>query len=95
VELQGQQKLLEARGYQLVAVTVESSEVLDSWRQMASITYTLLADPTHRVSESYGVYDLGGLGLAGPAVFVIEEDRHVAWAKVGRPVVDEILENLP
>jgi peroxiredoxin len=60
----------------------------------------MLADPEHRVTEDYGVYNLLGDGLAAPAVFVVATDGRIAWRHVGLhpddwPDAETILAHLP
>jgi peroxiredoxin len=87
-------------GAEIIAVAVTSIEVANSWCHGTGATYPVLADPDHRASEAYGVYNLLGDGYAAPAVFVIEPDRRVAWRYVGqnrsdRPSLQSVLDRLP
>jgi peroxiredoxin len=57
----------------------------------------MLADADHQVSEAYGVYNLYGSELAGPAVFVVGQDGSVLWSYLGvEPIgADKIVAQLP
>lgn len=69
-------------------------------KSAVNAAYPVLADPDHRVTEAYGVYNLLGDGLAAPAVFVIAGDGRVVWSYIGqsptdRPNAAAILAQLP
>ena len=100
MELQLAYEAFQEAGAELVAVAVASSLTVEGWRQDAGAAYPVLADPDHRVAESFGVYDLLGNGFATPAAFVIDKDRHIVWSHVGqhtgdRPDMNTVLEQLP
>ena len=100
MELQTQYDAFQEAGAEVIAVAVTSIEVANGWCHGTGVTYPVLADPDHRVSEAYGVYNLLGDGYAAPAVFVIEPDGQVAWSYVGRDRSDQaglqsVLEHLP
>ena len=99
MELQYQYEVLQKTGAEVVAVAVASAAAVEEWQQGANAAFPVLADPEHRVSDSYGVYDLLGNGSAAPAAFVIDSDGHVVWSHVGqhigdRPNLQTILEQL-
>tara|TARA_A100001037_G_C15099207_1_gene613070 strand:- start:78 stop:329 length:252 start_codon:yes stop_codon:yes gene_type:complete len=52
------------------------------------LDYPLLSDPTGKVIKHYGVYNLLGDGVAAPSVFVISNDKTVAWKYVGKTISD-------
>lgn len=85
----------------MVAVAVAAASTIDQGvRRAINPPYPLLADPSHKVSEAFGVYELLSSGYAGPAVFVIDTDgsivwRHLAKDRYDRPTAAEILSNLP
>lgn len=64
------------------------------------ITFTLLSDPDHKVIDSYRLHDPAYdgekvEGIPYPAVYVIDKEGRVAWAKVEsnyrkRPSIAEI-----
>ena len=100
VELQNQYAAFKEAGAEVVALAVASAASVQSWCQAGGISYPMLADPDHRVSEAYGVYNRLGDGLAAPAVFVIEPDGRVAWNHVSQNYGEQIstqtiLEHLP
>ena len=67
---------------------------------LGEINFPLLSDPEHRTIDAYGLHDpaYDGEKFAGiphPAVYVIDKNGIVAWAKVEsnyrvRPTNDEI-----
>ncbi len=83
-----------------MSVVVAPLELVESWCRKAGITYPMLADADHQVSEAYGVYNLLGDELAAPAVFVIGTDGKILWSRVAADSrdpasTDMILEQLP
>jgi peroxiredoxin len=100
VELRSNYEAFQNASVEVVALAVTSVEAADSLRQGLGIPYLMLADPDHRVSEDYGVYNLLGDGLAAPAVFVIDADGQIVWSYIGESASDrlsaeKILGNLP
>ncbi len=100
MELQRQYEAFKEAGVEVIALAVVPVASVDGTRQSIGIAYPLLADPEHRVAESYGVYNLLGDGYAAPSVFIIEMDGRILWSHIGqhpgdRPGVQTILERLP
>ena len=100
MELQNNYQAFQEAGGEVIALAVAPVTSVNATQQATGATYPLLADPTHRVAEAYGVYNLLGDGLAAPSVFVIEADGHIAWYHVGwhpgdRPNAQTILEQMP
>ena len=100
MELQNNYQAFQEAGGEVIALAVAPVTSVNATQQATGATYPLLADPTHRVAEAYGVYNLLGDGLAAPSVFDIETDGHIAWHHVGqhpgdRPSAQTILEQLP
>ncbi len=100
MELQNQYNVFQEAGVEIVAVAVAPVDAMTNWCQRVGLTYPMLADPDHAVSEAYGVYNVYGDGLAGPAVFVIDTDGHIVWHYIGsdpygQSSVQTILEQLP
>ena len=100
MELQGQYEAFKEAGVEVIALAVAPVASVDGTRQSIGIVYPLLADPAHRVAESYGVYNLLGDGYAAPSVFIIEMDGRILWSHIGqhpgdRAGVQTILERLP
>lgn len=84
----------------MVALVVASIEKVEGWCKRAKVDYPMLADSEHKVAEAYGVYDLLGQGLAGPAAFVVDTAGRVVWSHVGQHSSDRVaaqtlLEQLP
>jgi len=90
----------------LYAVSVDSAE---KSRQLAekiaadgrgAVSFPLLSDPEHKTIDAYGLRDpayAGGEqeGIPHPAVYVIDKQGRVAWAKIEtdykqRPTLAEI-----
>ena len=90
----------------LYAVSVDSAE---KNRQLAekiaadgrgAVNFPLLSDPEHKTIDAYGLPDpayAGGEqeGIPHPAVYVIDKQGRVAWAKIEtdykqRPTLEEI-----
>lgn len=90
----------------LVAISVDPADkTLALKKKIASdgkgdINFPLLSDSRHTVIDSYGLYDPAYAGqsfdgIPHPAVYVVDENRKVVWARVEsdyrrRPTIDEI-----
>ncbi len=72
----------------MAAISVDDVGGARSMSSLVGAEYPLLADPTRVTSNSYGVFDLLGDGVAAPAVFIINPDRSIRWSYVGRDIVD-------
>lgn len=84
----------------MIALVVAPIGVVDGWCKSAGVSYPMLADAAHEVSEAYGVYNLFNDGLAAPAVFVVDTDGRIVWSHVAEHAADRvpaqtILEQLP
>lgn len=84
----------------MVVLVVAQIEAVEGWCQSTGVSYPMLADSEHQVSEAYGVYNLLGDGLATPSVFVVDTDGDIVWGYVGQSRNDwsdaqTILEHLP
>lgn len=77
----------------LLAISVDDHEKTKALVQKiaadgnGSVNYTMLSDPGHKIIDSYGLHDpaYDGTqfdGIPHPAVYVIDKNGHVAWAKV-------------
>lgn len=99
--MQNQYETFQKAGVEIVALAAAAPGPVDGVRQVTGAAYPFLADPDHRVSEAYGVYNVLGDNLAAPAVFIIDTDGHILWRHViglhpgGRPTPETILEHLP
>ena len=99
MELQRSYESFQNAEAEVVALAVAPLASVDGARQTVKATYPMLADPNHRVAETYGVYNLLGDQLAAPSVFIIDADGHIVWSHIGRnatdrPNVQKILEGL-
>ena len=67
---------------------MDNLEEMQGLSRHLGLDYPLLSDPTGKVIKRYGVYNLLGDGVATPSVFVISDDKSVAWKYVGKTVSD-------
>ena len=100
MELRSNYEAFQNAKVEVVALAVNSVEAVGSLRESLGIPYIMLADPDHRVSVDYGVYNLLGDGLAAPSAFIIDTDGQIVWSYVGKSASDrlsagKILGNLP
>ena len=100
MELRDSLPAIQAARAEVVAVVVAPLGAVEGLCKSAGITFTVLSDADHEVSQLYGVYDLLGNGLATPAVFIIDTDGTILWSQIGqrtRVLVpgSAILEHLP
>ena len=92
--------------FAVIAISVDPAARSVSLREKIAkdgkgeINFPLLSDPDHKIIDAYGLYDpaYAGKGFDGiphPAVYVLDKNRKVAWARVEsdyrkRPTNDEI-----
>lgn len=90
----------------LYAISVDPPDVSKTFAEKiasdgkGAINFPMLSDPEHRIIDAYGLRDPGYAGqkfdgIPHPAVYVIDKNRKVAWAKIEsnyrvRPTNDEI-----
>ena len=90
----------------LYAISVDSPDVSKTFAEKIAsdrkgkVSFPLLSDPDHKVIEAYGLRDPAYKGqnvdgIPHPAVYIINKDGKVAWAKVEsdyrkRPTNDEL-----
>jgi peroxiredoxin len=78
---------------ELWAVSIDPSEVSRKFAEKIArdgrgeVNFPLLSDPSHRTIDAYGVFDPAYIGqdtegIPHPAVFIIDRNRRVTWAKV-------------
>jgi mycoredoxin-dependent peroxiredoxin len=87
-------KQFETLDAEVLGVSVDSVWSHKAYAEKLGIKYSLLADfhPKGGMSETYGVY-LGGKGITGRAIFIVDKAGKVAWAKnYDIPVVPDINE---
>jgi peroxiredoxin len=56
--------------------------------QLIPASFPILADVDHKVSETYGVFNLLGDDLTTPAVFVLDRRGSVVWSYIGKSADD-------
>lgn len=64
------------------------------------VNFPLLSDPGHKTIDAYGLideqyFDTGNEGIPKPAIYILDENRKVLWAKIEsnyreRPTIEEI-----
>ncbi|HEY5941237.1 MAG TPA: redoxin domain-containing protein [Solirubrobacterales bacterium] len=71
---------IEAKGVELVGVSVDSFLVHKAFQEKLGLEFTLLSDfePKGEVSRAYDSY-VGKLGFANRTLVLIDEDGTVAW----------------
>lgn len=71
----------------VVAATVQPMQITDPLAERLSITYPIMTDTSHEVSEAYGVYDLpGGMGpFSAHSMFLIDKEGRIRWKEVSVP----------
>ncbi len=72
---------IEARGVELVGISVDHSWAHKAFQEKLGIDTTLLADfhPKGEVAQAYGSY-LEQFGIANRTLVLVDEDGMVAWA---------------
>lgn len=88
------------RNAQVLAIAVQGVTQASVVRALGQLSFPVLADEQHVVSEAFGVYNRFGDGLAAPAVFVIDAQGRVVWSHIGNspedyPPVETVLARLP
>jgi peroxiredoxin len=87
-------KNFESLDAQVLGISVDSVWSHKAFAEKMKINYPLLADfqPRGAVAEKYGVY-LPEKGITGRAIFIIDKQGKVAWAKnYDIPVVPDVNE---
>ncbi len=72
---------------ELVAAAVQPMEDTASLAERLDITYPIMADTDHKVSEAYGVYNVpGGMGeFSAHSMFLIDEEGRIRWHEISVP----------
>lgn len=79
----------------LWAISVDSAEDSRAFAKSiaadgrGAVTFRLLADPGHRVIDSYGLADpqyakLAYYGIPYPSTFLVDRKGRIAWARIDR-----------
>lgn len=90
MELQNHYEDFQSAGAEVVALVVASTSSVDAVQQNIGVYYPVLADPDHRVSEDYGVYNLLGDNVAAPSVFIIDSTGQIVWHYIGASSIDRL-----
>ena len=88
VELQQIYPQFKEYASEVVAISMDNVEEMQGLSSQLGLDYYLLSDPSGSVIKQYGVYNLLGDGVATPSVFVISDDKSVAWKYVGKTISD-------
>lgn len=77
----------------LFAISIDSPDVSKSFAEKiasdgkGSVNFPILSDPAHKIIDAYGLRDPAYegqtiYGIPHPAVYVIDKNGKVAWAKI-------------
>lgn len=77
----------------IIAVSIDKPEVSKTFAEKiaadgkGAINFPILSDPQHKTIDAYGLYDPAYKdqmfdGIPHPAVYVIDRDGRVTWARV-------------
>ena len=88
VELQQIYLQFRQHDSELVAISMDNLEETQELSRHLGLDYPLLSDPRGEVVKQFGVYNLLGDKVATPSVFVISDDKSVAWKYVGKDIID-------
>ena len=78
----------QERNVALVAISVDDRTYAFQMADLVEAEYPVLADATHYVAETYGVYDLLNDRVAAPATFIIRSDGGIAWKHIAENITD-------
>jgi peroxiredoxin len=69
---------------EVVAATVQPLSITAPLAKRLGVTYPIMTDTSHEVSEAYGVYNLpGGMGpLSTHSMFLIDKSGRIRWSQV-------------
>jgi peroxiredoxin Q/BCP len=100
VQLEADRPQFEQKNAQILAVAVQDQAGAQQAAAETGAAYPILADPDHRMTEAYGVFNTQGDNVATPAVFIIDKNGQIAWSYIGQGVSDRpsnqtILDNVP
>lgn len=105
VDLQRRTPELVRLGFNVVAVSVDTVELVRKFADAQRITYTMLADPTGAINEQLGIrdshYPVGSkaFGVPQPGIFVLDRNRKIIGKYFvqgyrERPELDQVLLDL-
>ena len=100
MQLETDRSQFEQKNAQILAVAVQDQAGTQQAATETGVAYPILADPDHRMTEAYGVFNTLGDNVATPAIFIIDSSGQIAWSYIGQGVSDRpsnqtILDNLP
>ena len=92
--------LFVEKNAQVIAIAYQDQAGARNTVMATNISYPVLADVDHAVSDAYQVYNTLGDGVATPSIFIINPDGEIVWSYIGqnlsdRPTIEIILENIP
>ena len=98
--------LKQDENVKLIAISVDRPDVSKNFAEKIAsdgkgrVNFPILSDPDHKIIDSYGLRDPAYegqkvYGIPHPAVYVIDKQRKVVWAKIEsdykqRPTNEEI-----
>ncbi len=82
----GIQKFRES-GNEVLGISMDNLDTLKKWGQSLNLTYPLLADPSGKVTEAYGVM-MPNQRLAKRVTFVIDREGKIRYIEEGGSAVD-------
>ncbi len=100
VELQERYQDFRAANTEIIAISNEDRETIDTMKQELGITFRILSDTSRTMIEDYGVFhdkEAKGRPIARPAAFVIDGNgivgyRYVGESQLDRPRADDLLQ---
>ena len=86
------QDQLQKRGGGLLAISVDSVKQNKQLAESQQLGFKILSDPGARLIREYGLLHqglgLGEVGIAVPAQFLLDQDRHIVWRHVAHRVTN-------
>ena len=90
--LGGVQDQLQKRGGGLLAISVDPVKQNKQLAESQQLSFQVLSDPGARLIREYGLLHqglgLGEMGIAVPAQFLLDQDRHILWRHVAHRVTN-------
>ena len=93
-ELQNQIARFDRRGVSVMAISVDEPAASIAMIDRLGLTFTLGSDPQQNVIRKFRIQNPDTRELAIHAVYIVEDDGHVFYRKVGlrRPVSQELID---